>query len=195
MIQATIFAGHEGQLRYERKLFITLFAGTELVRPTFARQVLAMKAMSQNGLNVPPPPPSPMAALHGGPNPLPLPRLPLPRPYFFTMFGATEIKSPTLAAEFIDLRELSRSGALSRDDWERAMALIASCDTTVGAFTLFGGFDENVLPEEDEEIDSLAVQCHLGTIEDGARRVLQSGIGRRDPERRAIVQRAVETVA
>ena len=41
MIQATIFGGHEGRLRNDKSIYLTLFGGCELTCPTLARQVLA----------------------------------------------------------------------------------------------------------------------------------------------------------
>ena len=58
-------------------------------------------------------------------------------------------------------------------------------------FTLMGGFSEMVLPSEEEEIEGLAVQRHLGNISDSAGEVLQYGIGRKDVERRATLRRAL----
>ena len=170
MFQITAFGGHDGQFRQERKFYLTICGGLELVRPTIARQLLSRSRSRSSADETP------------------------PRPFFLTLMGATEIKCPTLAAEFIDLRELLRSGALSRADFERGLAEIAVQQGSIASFTLMAGFDENVLPEEDEEIDSLAVQCHVGNIDDSSRRILQSGIGRSGAERSAVIQRAVAAV-
>ena len=167
MIQVTIFAGHEGRLRYDKWFYLTLFAGCDLVRPTVARQLLMRRHAEQEG------------------------RVAMRKPFFLTIFGGVDIKSPTLAEEFIDLREMVHGGALDMDDWERAMADLGRADAGIASFTIFGGFDECGLPRETEEIDSLAVQCHVGNISDSARQVLQLGIGQRDGERRAVVRRAI----
>jgi hypothetical protein len=105
--------------------------------------------------------------------------------------GAVDIKCPTLAEEFIDLREMINNGTLSMDDLDRAIADLGRSDVSIASFTLMGGFSENALPEEEEEIESLAVQRHLGTISDSAGQVLQFGVGQRDAERRATLRRAV----
>jgi hypothetical protein len=95
MVQVTIFGGHDGRLRYDKWLYITLFGGCELVRPTVARQIL----MSRQAAS---------------------PERPKQRkPFFLTLFGGAEITSPTLAEEFIDLRELISSGLLTLSDWDR----------------------------------------------------------------------------
>jgi hypothetical protein len=171
MFKITICGGHEGQFRQERKLYLTLCGACELVRPTLARQLVTDHGMRND--------PSRRPA----------------RPFFITIMGATEIKYPTLAAEFIDLREMMRSGALSRDAWERGLAEISRQEGTVGSFTIMAGFDENTLPTEEEEIDSLAIQYHVGNIDDSARRILQSGIGRAGVERGAVIHRAAAAVA
>ena len=167
MVQFCIMGGYEGRVRPERKVYVTLMGGCDLKRATVARQILAER----------------LQAREGKPHP--------PRQFFLTIMGGVNIKCPTLAEEFIDLREMMNSGNLSMDDWDRAMADLGRSDVSIASFTLMGGFSENVLPSENEEIESLAVQRHLGTISDGAGQVLQFGVGQRDAERRATLRRAV----
>lgn len=167
MIQATLFAGHEGEMRHDKWFYITVFAGCELVKPTLARRILVQRHRDDS-VSV------------------------RRKPFFFTMFGGTSIKSPTLAAEFIDMREMLTSGAISRDEWERALVEIGREQDSFASLTLFGAFEECTLPTDEEEIDSLAIQCHLGNVTASAREILQSGIGQRESERRAIVRRAVQ---
>ncbi len=167
MFQVTIFGGHDGQLRYDKLLYITLFGGCELVRPTIARQ-LVMERQPPRGDQ-------------------PKRR----KPFFLTIFGGAEIKAPTLAEEFIDLREMIASGMLTASDWDRAMSNLAQADTGVGSFTLFGGFDERAIPSEDDEIEGLALQRHLGNIPEPAGQILQYGIGQRGSERTATLRRAL----
>lgn len=180
MLQVTLFGGHEGQLRFEKRVFLTIFGGCELYRPTVARQLLAarqrLEARREHGRG-------PAAGDDAG--------LVRHRPFFFTVFGGVEIKMPTLAAEFVDLREMIRSGLLSMEDWERYMAELVQADSDVASFTMFGSFVDCQLPGEDEEVDSLAVQRHLGNLDESAMRVLQLGIGQREAERLATVRRAV----
>ena len=63
---------------------------------------------------------------------------------------------------------------------------------SVASLTLFAGLDEHVVPSEDEEIESLATQQHLGNIPESAGQVLQYGIGQKGSERIATVKRAVQ---
>lgn len=167
MIQVTVFSGHEGLLRFDRLFYLTIFGGCDLVRPTIARRLVAQKSAARDG--------HPEGR----------------RPFFLTVFGGVDISAPTLAAEFLDLRETIESGLLSLDDWSRAMAQLGHADGAVGSFTLFGGFDECKLPTENEEIDSLGVQRHLGNISMAAGQVLQYGIGQRGAERNSTVRRAL----
>ena len=167
MIQFCIMGGYEGLIRPERKLYFTFMGGADLCRPTVARQILAQRQNAAKGL--------PKA----------------PWQYFITIMGGVDIQSPTLAEEFIDLREMIQSRALTMADWDQAMADLTSTDVSVGSFTLMGGFSENSLPSEDQEIEGLAVQRHMGNISDRATEVLQYGIGQRNSERRATLRRAV----
>lgn len=167
MIQFCIMSGYDGRVRPERKVYITLMGACDLKRATVARQILAQRLQEREGRTHP------------------------PRQFFLTIMGVTEITCPTLAEEFIDLREMMSSGALSMDDWDRAMADLGRTDVSIASFTLMGGFSENELPTEEQEIESLAVQRHLGTISDIAGQVLQFGVGRRDAERRATLRQAI----
>ena len=167
MIQFCIMSGYDGRVRPERKVYVTLMGACDLKRSTVARQILAQRLQEREGKTHP------------------------PRQFFLTIMGATEITCPTLAEEFIDLREMMSSGALSMDDWDRAMADLGRSDVSIASFTLMGGFSESELPSENEEIESLAVQRHLGTISDSAGQVLQFGVGRHDAERRATLRQAI----
>lgn len=165
MIQVTIFSGHDGRLRFDKFLYLTLFGACEMTRPTVARQLLASRKNKGDG--------SAVARM----------------PFFLTIFGAAFIKSPTLVEEFVELREMLAAGLLTMDDWDRAMGDMS--DGSVASFTLFGGFDECELPSMDEEVDSLAVQRHLGAISESAGQMLQYAIGQKGSERRSAVRRAI----
>ena len=171
MIQVCIMGGHEGVIRPEPKIYFTLMGSCELKRQTVARQILAQRQQQKEGVTKP------------------------PKQFFLTVMGGAEIQSPTLAEEFIDLREMIQSGALSLGDWDRAMSDMSRSDVRIGSFTLMGGFSENVLPSDEDEIEGIAVQRHLGNISDSAGEVLQYGIGRKDIERRATLRRAVTAEA
>lgn len=168
MIHFCVMGGHEGRLSNERKVYFTLFGGCELTRPTLARQLAWQRQRSDRGRYDP------------------------PKLFFLTICGGVEVRSPTLAEEFIDLRELIRSGALSNSDFERCLADFARCEVVMSSFTLMGGFSENTLPSEDQEAESLALHQYLGNIPDSAVNVLKFGVGQRDAERRATIRRAVQ---
>ena len=170
MIQVCIMSGHDGQLGSESKVYLTLMGGCELIRPTFARQILANRQQERAG------------------------RSKRPRQTFVTLLGGTEIKAPTLAEEFIELQELLSSGQFSMEDWDRNAAEAGRSDVSVASFTLMAGFDECELPSENEEIDRLALHRHLGTISEAASQTLQYGIGQRGAERRATLRRALLAV-
>lgn len=167
MIHATIFAGHEARLQPGRRFFLTLFGACQLAWPTVARQLLAQRQAERDH------------------------RPPDGKPFFLTIFGGAGIKSPTLAEEFIDLRELISGGMLATEDWERSLVQLGHTGGAAASFTIFGAFDECELPSEDEEVDSLAVQRHLGNIPESAGQVLQYGIGQSGAERTATVRRAI----
>lgn len=171
MIQLCMFSGHEGRWRPDQKLYFTMFGGCALTRPTVARQILADREWQAD------------------------PRRSPQRTFFLTVFGGVVIRSPTLSEEFIDLRQILDSGALSLTDYERAIAVLGRSESSIYPLTVFGGFVECQLPSENVEVDSLALQRHVGNIPDSAGRVLQLGIGQRDAERRATVHRAVLATA
>lgn len=188
MIQATIFSGHSGRLRFDKSIYLTFFGGCELVCPTAARHVLAER-QTRRDLKEFNEQPVMSRLLESDQRPR------LRRPFFLTIFGGTDIKAPTLAAEFIDLRETLDSGLLTLEEWDRAVADLSRSDWSVASLTLFGGFDECKLPSEEEEIESLALQRHLGNISASATEILQYGIGQRDVERRSTIRRAIQTAA
>ncbi len=171
MIHLTIFGAHEGRLQPDKLIYVTLFGGCEVVRPTLARQLLAKRQAERDKR--------------------PTGR----RPVFLTVFGASAIKSPTLAEEFIDSREMINSGLLAMADWERSMVELGRGDGAVASLTIFGGFGECEIPSEDEEVDSLAVQRHLGNISACASETLQYGIGQHGVERCATIRRAMTVSA
>ena len=167
MIQFCIMGGQESQIKPEPKFYVTLMGASELRRDTLARQILSKRRREREGKASP------------------------PRQFFLTMMGATEINCPTLAEEFIDLQQLIRSGELTTADWDRAMTELGRLDVSIASFTLMGAFSECELPSESAEIDSLALQRHMGNITREASDVLQHGIGKRDGERHATLRRAL----
>jgi len=169
MLQLCMFGGYEGCLGPESRVYFTMFGGCNLRRPTLARQLLAAQQENQ-------------AEVRQG------------RKVFITIFGGTDITSPTLAEEFIDLREAVRAGTLDPNRWDKYMTELAREERkTILSFTLFGGFDEANLPTEDQEVESLALQRHLGTISEESGGVLEMGVGQGGAQRRTVIQQAVLT--
>ncbi len=186
MVKITIFGGYEGRLNFGNEFYFTLFGGCELVRPTLARQLVAQRQIERDTparKNTPGWRGDPGGDRSLYPN--------RQRPFFFTMFGNTEIKAPTLAEEFIDLREAISSGTLTVEDWDRSLADLARPEGSIGSFTLFGGFEDDKSPPEDAEVDALAIQRHLGNVSEQTGQALQLGIGQREGERRAILRHAL----
>jgi len=172
MLQFCMFGSYEGRLRANKRVFFTMFGACVLRRPTLARRLLTERAQHASG-----------APTHQ-------------RHVMITLFGATEIKAPTLAEEFLDLQEAVRSGALAREAWDQfAGDLARSDDETVFSLTLFAGFEEAALPNEDEEVDSLALQRHLGNINDSAVQILQLAVGQDEAHRRAVLRQAIAVSA
>lgn len=172
MLQVCIFGSYEGRLRANKRFFFTLFGAAELRRSTLARRILTERAQDRAVPHI------------------------RQRYIVITLFGSTEIKAPTLAEEFLDLQEALRSGALSLDAWDQFTADLARSDEDmVFSLTLFGGLEETGLPNEDEEVDSLALQRHLGNIGENAVQVLQMGVGQDDAHRRAVVRQAIAASA
>ena len=167
MVHICIFSGHEGQLRNEQKFYLTLFGGCDLVAPTIARQIMALQRAKETG------------------------HVERPRPFFLTIFGGVEIRVPTVAEEYLDLREMLTSGALTMEQLDRSIPELDRAGASVGSLTLFGGFDECMLPKENKEIEALALHRHLGNIPEAAGGVLQYAIGQRQGERRFTVRRAL----
>jgi len=190
MIQITIFGGREGPYRYDNTFYLTLFGACELTKPTLARQYIIARqheTASPQGQHSP----SFWQKLESFGTTRPRYGIYSAKPFFLTVFGAASIKNPTLAEELVDLQELIRSGELSLDEWDRAMLSLSNLESSCSSFTLFAAFDESELPSEDEEVNSLAMQCHLGNISESSREILQAGIGLKESDRRAVVHRAV----
>ena len=167
MFQINMFSFFRGRLGANRRIVFTMFGGCELHRPTLARQLLSARHHSADERS---------ARRHAA----------------ITIFGSTEIKAPTLAEEFLDMREAIGGGALPPDALDRlAGGAAGQEDNSVFSLTLFGALNEAELPSEDEEVDSLALQRHLGNISDSAAQFLQLGVGQSDAHRRAVVHQAI----
>ncbi len=166
MIHLCIFGGQGGQLSSGRKVYFTLFGACELLRPTTAKQIIEAR---QGG-------PSDAASMSH---------------FFITLFGGTSLKLPTLAQEYLDLQDGLRAGLLTLDEWDRTIARVAGSVRPLGSLTLFGGFDGDELPSEDDELDALALNRHLGQISDQAVDLMMPAVGQRGSTRPAIVRQAL----
>ncbi|HUU85726.1 MAG TPA: hypothetical protein VM243_19690 [Phycisphaerae bacterium] len=168
MFHLCMFGSYEGRLTVKKRVVFTAFGASELHRPTLARRLLSECARGQEA------------------------KAERRRPVVITLFGASEIKAPTLAEEFLDLREAMRSGALTHDALDRLLADLAAEDEgAVFSLTLFGTCSEAELPDENEEVDGLALQRHLGNISENEVQVLQYGVGQDDAQRRAVLRQAM----
>jgi hypothetical protein len=170
MVHFSVFGGHEGQLDPNRGVYISVFGGATLRRPPFASQVIEWRrqpALAQSAW----------------------------RYLFFNVFGGADLVWPTLAEEYVALREALRTGTLTLADWDELAARPeGNGPLRVSSLTVFGGFDGDALPREDRELDDLALQRHLGHIPDQAVDSLVLTIGQRGVQRLAAVRRAVAGV-
>jgi hypothetical protein len=167
MVQFSMFGGYEGVLDADGRTYITIFAGTELTRPPFASRVAALVRRGQHDLRP-------------------------PRGFMLTIFGGAEIKWPTLAEEFLALRDALRTGTLTMEDWDRAITQTSDEGLFHPAsFTLFGALSVDEAPEEDKELDGMALQRHQGEIPDDAVQELLLAIGQTGVQRLAAVRQAV----
>lgn len=169
MLQCCIFGGYEGALGPERRCYLTLFGGCTLHRPTLARQMITARQSDRR-------------------------RVHASRVIFFTMFGTTEIKCPTLAEEFIDLREAVASGTLDLNQWDSYVVELENWQSSsFMSFTLFASLAESALPSDNDEVESLALQRHLGNINGDGGRILEMGVGQSGAQRRAVILQAVQS--
>ena len=166
MFHFCIMGGREGELTPDQKVCITIFGGCELRRPTLAKQIIESRRRSSAGL-------------------------PKRSHFFVTICGATELKLPTLAEEYLAMQEAVKSGVLAMGDWDAAMTHLVSDDVfQCDSFTLMGGFGSHELPAENEEVEGLAINRHLGHIPETAGKMLELGVGQRGAQRAAIIRQA-----
>ena len=166
MIHFCIFGGHEGQLVSERKVYVTLFGGCELKQPTLAKRIVEKRRLDAAGQP------------HRRQN------------FFVTLFGGTSIKLPTLSEEYMDLRDSIRAGLLTLEEWDAAIPEVGNESTSFGSFTAFGSFEASELPSEQEEIEGLAIQRHLGNIPENAGKTLEFAVGQGGSNRTAVIRQA-----
>lgn len=164
MVHFCVFGGRGGQLSGGRSIYVTLFGGSEFKRPALAR-TLADPGDHEGDTTT--------------------------FYFFLTAFGATSIKWPTLAEEYLALVEGLRAGALTLASWDRRFARAASDSTARSAsFTIFGAFETDELPTDEEELDDLSLQRHAGRLPELALEHLMLAIGHGGEQRIAAVRQA-----
>lgn len=165
MIHLCMFGGHDGEFSPGKRLYITAFGGSELKRPTIARQIIEFR---RGG------------ALQ-------------PRSAFcITMFGGTSVLAPSLAEEYLDLQDALRADLFKLEDWDRAIAALGAANNMrIGSFTIFGAFESAALPDENTELERLAVARESGRISESASQQLMLAVGQPGPHRAAAVRQAM----
>mgnify|MGYP000847474561 CR=1 FL=1 len=167
MAHLCIFGSHAGQLVTGRDFFITIFGGMDLRRPPTATHLLQVQQQR---------PQDRVGSQYT----------------FFTLFGGVDLVWPTLAEEYVALRDAVASGKLRLEDWDVALARPErSGPLAMISFTLFGGVNEDVVPSEEKELDDLSYQQHLGQIPQATADLLVLAIGQRGSQRLAAVRHAV----
>jgi len=166
MLHLTVFSGYEGPLDPGRSFHATLFAGSQITRPPLARHLVTSRR--QVGIGV--------SYTH----------------LFVTLFGGVDIFWPSLAEEYLALRDAVRAGELTLAEWDRQAAQPdGQSALRVLSFTLFGQFNGNRVPSEDKELDDLTIQRHLGQVPEAAVQSLMLAIGQTGVARLAAGRQAV----
>jgi hypothetical protein len=177
MFHLTLFGGTDVKLDGRTKLIITCFGGTDVHRQTLAKRILREKHMAETELK-PLPTHPPEAVVRWA---LARQRQRRTGCFIFTMFGAVEIKPPSLAEEFMDMRELIGSGLIKQEEWDRLVGRIYEMGESEGhaSFTMFGALEESTL-SEDEELQKIRSAQELGMISADEENALRNVVGR-DP--------------
>lgn len=129
MIRIAIFGASEHLMGGPRRIYLTLFAGMDLHRPTLAKRLLERKYSPNSG---------------GG-------WFGLPTDIVLCAFGGVDIREPSLADEFVDLRVLLSAGLLTRDEWDEAVYRLAAGDREgYASFAIFGAIEAQLATKEEE---------------------------------------------
>jgi hypothetical protein len=167
MAHFSMFGSNDGQLVPGRDFYITIFGGSDLKRLPAASQIAELRqrpAFERDQSQY----------------------------IFCTLFGGTTLTWPTLAEEYLALRDALRAGTITLDDWDRSVARPGGPGPLrTLSLTLFGSFDGDVLPREEKELDDLSLQRHLGQIPEAAVQLLMLAIGQAGGQRLAAVRHAV----
>lgn len=167
MAHFSMFGSNDGQLVPRRDFFITIFGGSNLKRLPAASQIAELRQQPAHQRSQ-------------------------AQYTFCTLFGGTTLTWPTLAEEFLALRDALRAGTVTLEDWDRYVAQPGGPGPLrTLSLTLFGGFDGDVLPREDQELDDLSLQRHLGQIPEHALQTLMLAIGRTGVQRLTAIRQAV----
>lgn len=186
MVHFTIFGGSEVTLGSGGKCIVTLFGGTDVRKPTLAKRLMQEKhllsshqaAPGKDLKNV-----DKVLMFLGGNYPAGQPGSRRSRSNFIlTICGGVEIKPPSIAEEFMDMRELMSSGLISEAEWDQLVGRLYQMGEmdSISSFTLFGAMGEGSLSEE-EEIKKIHSARELGLIDTEEERALRSVVGR-DPQ-------------
>lgn len=186
MFNFTIFGGSEVKLDSGSKLILTMFGGTDVFKSTLAKRIMQEKHLleSERGAakqasdwagNAAPA----MSAFATMSTARSRRRQ---RTFILTIFGGVEIKPPSLAEEFMDMRELTSSGLISSEEWDALVGRLYQLDDLEGisSFTLFGGLEHGSLSEADE-LKKIKSARDLGLLGEEEEVALRSVAGR-DPQ-------------
>ena len=167
MASFCMFGSHGGQLGPAGGVHITIFGASELLRPPVARQIIDRREEVHK-------------------------RRSRPMQVLVTLFGAAGVRWPTLAEEYLVLREALRSGDLTLDDWDRYIGGAIGTELPgIHPVTLCGTFNADGLPEDEEELDALAMQQHLGHLSEQTVAFLTMAVGQRGAQRLTAVRHAL----
>ena len=156
MFRIAIFGGADYLMGGRKKIYLALFGGMDLYRPTLAKRLLERKyGVADN------------RGIFG-----------LPRDLVLVAFGGVDIHHATLADEFVDLRVLLSAGLLKREEWDEAVYRLASGDPDdYGAFCIFGGIEVHQA-SADKERERIEAHRQVGLISEQEADYLDAQAGR-----------------
>lgn len=156
MIRIAIFGASEHLMGGPKKLYLTLFAGMELHRPTLAKRLLERKYSPRS---------------HRG-------WFGLPKDVIFVACGGVDIREPSLADEFVDLRVLLSAGLLTREEWDEAVYRLAAGDhEDYISFAIFGAIEAQLASKE-EERNRIEAHRQAGLLSEREADRIDSMVGR-----------------
>jgi hypothetical protein len=168
MLHFCVFGGSDTELRTEGGVYVTIFGGATLRRPPLAHALTLHRGQSAEKTRI-----------H--------------QHYCLVLFGGITVSWPTVVQEYLSLRDALRSRTITLDEWDNFVAQSGvDGSLRVNSLTLFGGFDSNETPSEDDELDTISMHRHLGQISEDAAERLMLAIGQSGPHRLAIVRQAVQ---